>query len=442
MTKNLTEGNPAKLIVLFTIPLLIGNIFQQFYNMTDMVIVGRTLGVNALAAVGCTGSIIFLVLGFTVGLTSGLSIVTAQRFGSHDEAGVRKSLTIGILITLAVTLVLTTVSVLMARPILELMRTPPEIIEDAHDFVVIIFAGMAASMMFNLLSNTIRALGDSKTPLFFLMFTCALNIILDFTFILVFRSGVAGAALATIISQFIAGSLCIVYIKKRLPILHLSRADWNISGWEVLQCAKMAFPMAFQMSIIAIGAVVLQFALNQLGEISVAAFSTAQKIDAIAMLPMNSFGVTMATYTAQNYGAGKIDRIKKGVLQCSIISVSFSIVVGLVNILAGYQLASLFVGSNAPEVSGLVQTYLIINGSQYFLLAMLFIFRFTLQGLGKGVMPTVAGIMELLMRMFAALILSSYFGFAGACWSGPLAWLGACIPLAIAFFTVMRQFST
>jgi len=200
--------------------------------------------------------------------------------------------------------------------------------------------------------------------------------------------------------------------------------------------------MAFQMSIIAIGAVVLQFALNQLGEISVAAFSTAQKIDAIAMLPMNSFGVTMATYTAQNYGAGKIDRIKKGVLQCSIISVSFSIVVGLVNILAGYQLASLFVGSNAPEVSGLVQTYLIINGSQYFLLAMLFIFRFTLQGLGKGVMPTVAGIMELLMRMFAALILSSYFGFAGACWSGPLAWLGACIPLAIAFFTVMRQFST
>ncbi|MCI6464806.1 MAG: MATE family efflux transporter [Faecalicatena sp.] len=441
MTKKMTEGSPAKLIVMFTIPLLIGNIFQQLYSMVDTLIVGRTLGVHALAAVGCTGSISFLILGFAMGVSAGLAIITAQRFGAKDEAGVRRSVAAGAWISLGVTAVLTLISVPLARKILELMRTPPEIIDSAYEYIVVIFWGIIASMLFNFLSNIIRALGDSRTPLLFLIIACILNIILDFALILIAKMGVAGAAWATIIAQMASAVMCLWYIKKKLPILHLKKEDWRVSGWDISQHIKVSMPMGFQMSIIAIGAVVLQFVLNGLGSVAVAAFSAAQRIDQIATQPMNSFGTTMATYGAQNYGAGKIDRIKKGVFQCSLISVGFSIVMGMVNIFAGYQLAGLFVGSGETGVQGMAQTYLQINGAMYFVLALLFIFRFTLQGLGKGFMPTVAGVMELVMRTFAAIFLTSSIGFAGACWASPLAWIGACIPLAGAYFVTVHKLS-
>lgn len=441
MTKKMTEGSPAKLIVMFTIPLLIGNIFQQLYSMVDTLIVGRTLGVHALAAVGCTGSISFLILGFAMGVSAGLAIITAQRFGAKDEAGVRRSVATGAWISLGVTAVLTVLSVPLARKILELMRTPPEIIDSAYDYIVVIFWGIIASMLFNFLSNIIRALGDSRTPLLFLIIACILNIILDFALILIAKMGVAGAAWATIIAQMASAVMCLWYIKKKLPILHLTKDDWRVSGWDIGQHLKVSMPMGFQMSIIAIGAVVLQFVLNGLGSVAVAAFSAAQRIDQIAAQPMNSFGTTMATYGAQNYGAGRIDRIKKGVFQCCLISVGFSIVMGLVNIFAGYQLAGLFVGSGETGVQSMAQTYLQINGAMYFVLALLFIFRFTLQGLGKGFMPTVAGIMELVMRTFAAIFLTTSIGFAGACWASPLAWIGACIPLAAAYFVTIHKLS-
>lgn len=296
-------------------------------------------------------------------------------------------------------------------------------------------------MLFNFLSNIIRALGDSRTPLLFLVIACILNIVLDFGLILGAGMGVAGAAWATIISQMVSGLLCLWYIKKKLPILHLSKDDWKVSGWDMKQHFKISMPMGFQMSIIAIGAVVLQFVLNGLGSAAVAAFSAAQRIDQIAGQPMNSFGTTMATYAAQNYGAGEIGRIKKGVLQCCLISVGFSIAVGLVNIFAGYQMAGFFVGDGERAVQSMAQTYLQINGAMYFVLALLFVFRFTLQGLGKGFMPTVAGVMELLMRTFAAIFLTAAAGFAGACWASPLAWVGACIPLAAAYFLTMRRLS-
>lgn len=439
MTKKMTEGNPAKLIIMFTLPLIIGNIFQQLYSMADTLIVGRTIGVNALAAVGCTGSISFLILGFAMGATSGLAVVTAQRFGARDERGMKRSVAAGIWISLAITIVLTAIAVPLARQILELMQTPPEIIDDAYEYIVIIFGGIIASMLFNLLSNLIRALGDSRTPLLFLIIACLINIGLDFFLILVVGMGVAGAAWATLAAQLVSGILCLLYIKKKLPMLHLSKEDFNVSRWELIQHAKVALPMAFQMSIIAIGAVVLQFVLNGLGAVAVAAFTAAQKIDQIATQPMNSFGTTMSTYTAQNYGAGNIGRIKKGVFQCALISVGFSIVMALINIFAGYQLAGVFVGPDAPEVLMMAQTYLKINGVMYFVLALLFIFRFTLQGLGRGLMPTIAGIMELIMRTFAAIFLAANMGFAGACWASPLAWIGACIPLAIDYFLTIKK---
>jgi len=439
MTKKMTEGSPARLIIVFTIPLLIGNIFQQMYSMADTLIVGRTIGVNALAAVGSTGSISFLILGFAMGATGGLAIITAQRFGAKDERGVRRSVAAGVWISLIITVVLTAVSVPLTRQILELMRTPAEIIDDAYSYIVIIFAGIFASMLFNLLSNIIRALGDSRTPLLFLIVACILNIVLDYLFIRAFHMGVAGAAWATVIAQLISGLLCLIYIKMKLPILHLTREDWRVSGWELAQHARVSLPMGFQMSIIAIGAVVLQFVLNGLGAVAVAAFTAAQKIDQIASQPMNSFGTTMSTYAAQNYGAGKIGRIGKGVFQCCLISVGFSIIMGLINFFAGYRLAGLFVGEGASEVLKMAQIYLRINGAMYWALALLFIFRYTIQGLGRSVMPTVAGIMELLMRTFAAVFLAARMGFAGAAWASPLAWIGACIPLALDYILTIRK---
>lgn len=439
MTKKLTQGSPAKLIFLFTIPLLVGNLFQQLYSMADTLIVGRTIGVNALAAVGCTGSLSFLIIGFAQGMTSGLSIITAQRFGGGDNHGVRKSFAASIVISLMVTVALTAISVPLARPMLELMHTPPEIIEDAYRYIVLIFWGIFASMLFNLLSNIIRALGDSRTPLLFLVVACLLNIGLDFLLILKFQMGVAGAAVATIIAQIVSALLCLVYIMKKLPALRLRREDWKLTGLDFATHAKVGLPMGFQSSIIAIGAVILQFALNNLGASAVAAYTAAQKIDMVATMPMMSFGITMATYAAQNYGAGNIRRIRQGVRQCCIMSVSFSIAIAMVNIFAGKWLTSLFVGAAETEVIAMSHDYLMVNGVPYFILAFLFIFRYTLQGLGKSFVPTLAGIMELLMRTFAAVILSKSLGFIGACMSNPLAWVGACIPLILSYILVIRR---
>ncbi|CUU47170.1 MATE family efflux transporter [Clostridium beijerinckii] len=439
ITRNLTKGNPAKLILLFTIPLLIGNIFQQFYNIADTFIVGRTIGVNALAAVGCTGSIMFLILGFAQGLTSGLSIITAQKFGADDKEGVKKSYFTGIVISMIITIILTTISTILARPILELMNTPVEIVDDAYNFVVVIFIGIIASMFFNFFSNIIRALGDSKTPLIYLVVACILNIILEFAFILIFKMGVTGAACATVIAQGVSALLCMWYIKRNLPILKLRRSDLKLSKETFLEHIKISLPMGFQASIIAIGAIILQFALNSLGATSVAAYTAAQKIDTLATQPMMSFGITMATYTAQNFGAEKIDRIKEGVKKCVFISVAFSIIVGLINTFAGYFLTGIFVGYDQKEVIRLSQIYLTSNGLNYFLLSLLFIYRYTLQGLGQSFIPTVAGIMELLMRTFAAIILSRPLGFLGVCMANPLAWLGACIPLISAYYISIRR---
>ena len=250
--------------------------------------------------------------------------------------------------------------------------------------------------------------------------------------------GVRGAAVATVIAQLVSGLLCIFYIKKSFPPFCLTKNDWKITGNDILSHIRIGLPMGFQSSIIAVGALTLQFALNNLGELSVAAYTAAQKVDAIATMPMMSFGMTMATYTGQNYGAHKINRIRKGVFQCAVISVSFSLAVGLVNILAGHVLAGVFV-TGQPVVVDNAHTFLTINGAFYFILALLFIFRYTLQGLGQSFVPTFAGIMELIMRCIAAMALATTFGYTGACWANPLAWAGSCVPLSIAFFLTMRR---
>jgi putative MATE family efflux protein len=439
MTKNLTVGNPALLILNFAVPLIIGNLFQQFYNMADSIIVGRTIGMNALAAVGCTGSLTFLIVGFMMGFTQGASILTSQRFGADDQRGIRRSFAATIILGLCVTVVLMAVSIAAARPLLHLLRTPENIFEDAYSYLRVIFWGMPTLLLFNVCSNTMRAVGDSRTPLIFLVVACLINVVLDYVFILVFHTGVEGAAYATVIAQFLSGLACIPVIMKKLPILRITKDDWKHVGvYEVIAHLKLALPVGFQMSIIAIGAVTVTFALNTLGTTAVAAFTAGQKIDMLATMPLQSFGSAMTTYAAQNFGARKLDRIKQGVIQCAIMSGGFSLVMGVVFFFNGQQLAGIFLNGENEAVA-MTHTYLKINGSLYLILSLLFNFRQTLQGLGSSVIPTLAGIMELVMRTFAAIILSAMFGFSGICFASPLAWIGAMLPLTIALVVTLKK---
>ncbi|MCM6855089.1 MATE family efflux transporter [Enterococcus durans] len=437
--RDLTKGSPAKLILMFTVPLLIGNVFQQFYDMVDMIIVGQTLGKNALAAVGATGSLTFLIIGFAQGLTAGLAIITAQRYGAKDYRGLKKSFAASVVISLIVTIVLTVLSLVFIHPMLQLMQTPPEIIDQAQTFISIILLGIFASMSFNLLSNVIRALGDSRTPLFFLIIAVIINVVLDLIFIILFGMGVEGAAIATVIAQVSSSVLCLVYIKKKIPLLQLRKKDFSFDKEEIRVHLNAALPMAFQSSIIAIGAIVLQAALNSLGTDVVAAQAAASRIDQFANQPMMSFGIAMATFSAQNYGAKEYGRILKGVKQTLMMSIGFSLVAGATVIFFGHSLMKLFVSSSETRVFELAQTYFNINGSLYWILAILFILRYTLQGLGQSKIPTIAGMMELLMRSFAAIILTGMLGYAGAAAASPLAWAGSVAVLLYSYLRSMKQ---
>lgn len=437
MRQDMTKGSPLKLILMFTLPLLAGNIFQQFYNMADTLIVGRILGMNALAAVGCVGPLMFLMVGAAQGITAGFSIVTTQRVGAKDDDGVRRSFATSILLSIVVTVVLTLLG-FGTRFFLELMQTPPAIIDEAVIYLSIIMFSSASTMLFNLMSNVYRALGDSRTPLYFLILACVLNIVLDIVLIGPFEMGVAGAAVATVVAQIVSGLLCVVVMFRKFPNLRLTKNDFKINKHEISVHLKMGLPMGFQYSIIAIGTLALQFALNNLGELSVAAFTAANKVDSIGTMPLSSVGVAIATYAGQNYGAHRIDRVKKGVTQCIALVLGWSAFSGLCMIFFGRWFASIFVG-NEPAVIDIAGVYLTISGVFHWALGLLFLFRSTLQGVGRSFAPMVASIMELFMRCFASIVFANMFGFVGACWAGPLAWLGALVVLTYSIFSWMRQ---
>lgn len=437
--KDLTVGEPARLIFYFTLPLLAGNVFQQLFGFVDTLIVGRFLGVEALAAVGCTGSLMFLMLGFIGGMTSGFSICTGQRFGAKDFDGVRRSAAFCIVLSFIASIVLTILGVTFCRDLLIAMDTPPEILEGAHSFISIIYGGVLLFVFLQMLTNLIRALGDSKMPTVIQATTLCINILLEPIAIIGLGLGIAGSAGATLVALTLGNILCVIYIKKRVHYLHVRKEDFTFDKKFLLEHLRIGLPMGFQSSIIAIGAVVLQIALNGLGSIAVAAFAAAHRVDGIAVMPMMSFGIAMAAYTAQNFGAKKFERIVEGVKKCVLMSCSFSVLVAVFNIYLGAEIIELFVGAEATQVIEYGRLFLIITGLTYWALALLFIFRFTLQGLGKSFMPTVAGIIELVMRIAAAIFLVKWLGYLGACLAAPMAWIGALIPLAISFFFTARK---
>ncbi|MGO1225105.1 MAG: MATE family efflux transporter, partial [Leuconostoc falkenbergense] len=412
---------------------------QQLYNFSDTLIVGQTLGVKALAAVGATGSIMFLILGFVQGFTAGLSIITSQRYGARDIAGVRKSMASTLLVSGITTVVVTITSLVIVYPLLKLMQTPAEILNQAFVFVAIILAGIFATMGYNVTANALRAVGDSRSPLIYLIIGMVANIILELWFILGLKLGVGGAALATVLAQLISTVFSFWHIYKYSPLLQVTRSDLKWDSKDIRIHLHAGLPMGFQSSIIAIGALVLQGALNTLGTDAVAATTAAQRIDQVATLPLMSFGITMATFAAQNYGARQFDRILIGVKQALVMSMGFGLFMGIIEILFGDLAVMLFVGSGQHEVLNLAQQYFWANGAFYYILSALFIIRYVLQGLNDAKTPTYAGIAELIMRTVAAVVLVGPFGFFGASLANVLAWVGSLVVMIPAYRKIVKN---
>lgn len=439
MVKDLTNGSPLKLILMFSLPLVLGNLFQQFYNMADTIIVGKCLGVNALAAVGATGSLNFLIMGFATGTCSGLTIPVAQFFGAKDEHNVRRCVANSLYVVLAVTVVLTTVTMLSTRQILELMQTPSDIIDGAYDYLIVIFAGMGVTLLYNLLSGILRALGDSKTPLYFLIIASLLNVVLDLVFIQVFHSGVAGAAYATVISQGVAALLCLVYMIWKFPLLRITGADWQYSWSHIRRMLGIGIPMGLQFSITAVGSIILQSAVNSLGSGVVAAISAGSRVQMLLTQPLDTMGITMATYCGQNLGAMRPDRIRTGVRQATWVSLGYSVAAFLISVVAGKQISLLFLDAGEIQIIGEVYRFLMINGVFYPLLSLIYIYRNSLQGLGYAVPAMAAGMFELVGRAAVSFCLVGTLGYTAVCMANPAAWLAADILLLPVYFIAMKR---
>ncbi|MCR5596242.1 MAG: MATE family efflux transporter [Lachnospiraceae bacterium] len=437
--KDLTEGRPAKLILAFSIPVFMGNLFQQFYTIIDTLIVGRVLGEDALAAVGCTSSVNFLVVGFCIGLCSGFSIPVAQKFGAKDYEGMRRCvancLWVGLFFAAAVTV---TVS-LNAHNILRLMKTPSNIIDMAYTYILVIFIGIPMTMLYNVVSGLIRALGDSKTPLVFLIISSLLNIGLDIFFMVQLQMGVFGAALATILSQTIAGIACLIYMICRYPLLRVQKGEWGLDRRIVLNLCNMGIPMGLQYSITAIGGVILQSSVNTLGSEVVAAMTTSGKIGMFFACGFDALGATMTTYGGQNLGARRLDRISEGLRDCLIIGFTYAIVSFVILYFWAAKLAGLFVTDPSAELLYNARLFLLANSASYILLAMVNIFRFLIQGLGYSRLAILAGVAEMIARTLAGMILVPLFGVYGAALASPLAWLFADAFLIPAYYYVKKR---
>ena len=440
MTNDMTTGNPVKLILLFSIPLLIGNIFQQFYSMVDTIIVGRFVGVEALAAVGTTSSMVFLVNGFVMGLTSGFAVLISQKYGAKDEAGVKKAVASSITLSIIATIIVTFISVISAKPLLALMNTPSNIMKDASTYIIILYAGNVAIIFYNMMAAILRALGDSKTPLYFLIVSSVLNIILDLVLIINFKMGVAGAAYATVISQGVSALLCVIYTYKKYKILRLKKEDFKVKKKYYRKHLKVGIPMALQFSITAIGIMTVQSAINIFGSTVIASYAAASKVLQLVMQPATTLGVTMATYCGQNIGAKRYDRIKLGVKKCVQISIITSLISAMVLIFLGKYFVMMFVSNPDAEILSYAQQVLNISAIFFIPLGLIFVYRNALQGIGDSFIPMMAGVYELVARAIVAFTLPKVLEFMGICLADPVAWFAAVIPLAYTYYKREKSF--
>ncbi len=427
MLTNMTEGRPLKLILPFMVPLLIGNIFQQLYNIADIIIVGRTIGVDALAAVGAISPLFMLQVVLTIGLSNGFTVVTGQRYGARDMDGMRRSIATSIFLSGCFVVLIMLIMHLIIEPVLVLMNIPAELAADARSYVMIITDGIVAMMAYNLLSGVMRSLGDSKTPLYFLIISSLVNIVLALVFIMWFGWGVPGSAIALVIAQAISAALCILYIYRKFPQLHIRRRDFQLTWYELWQHLRMGLPMAVQFSVLGLGIIFLQAVCNKFGADMIAGFTTAIRVEQLALQPMISFGIAMAVFTAQNFGARRFDRIREAVKKCSLLALAFSLVAAVLLFAFGREVISIFLDQPHAEVLEAARLYILYTVPCYFFLSQIFIFRNAVQGMGIAMIPMCSGVIELIMRTLSAVYLSKLLGYVGICLAEPIAWISSSV---------------
>lgn len=438
MTKDMTKGSPMKLILGFSIPLFFGFLFQQFYNLVDTIIVGRFLGTENLAAVGATGSVNFLIIGFCMGVCSGFAIPVSHKFGAGDHAGMRRVVANCVWLSIGFALFMTLLTTIACRYILVAMRTPGNIIDASYSYIWVIFLGIPVTFLYNMTSGIIRAMGDSRTPVIFLLMSSFINIGLDMFFIVNLQWDVQGAAWATVISQGISGLCCLLFIMKKFEILKIQKEEWAPNKHLMGTLCSMGVPMGLQYSITAIGSVILQSATNTLGSDAVAAVTAAGRINSFLACPFDAFGSTMATYGGQNVGAGKLERIGAGLKSCVRLGAGYSVIALLVAIFLGRPLATLFLDASEAVIIDNVRFFLICATAFYFPLALVNIVRFLIQGMGFPTFAILAGVFEMAARTMAGFALVPLFGFTGVCFGSPAAWVFADIFLIPAYFHVKK----
>ncbi len=439
LTRNLTEGSPLKLIIAFAIPMILGNLFQQLYNFVDTMIVGHFLGVEALAGVGATGSINFLIIGCCMGMCSGFAIPVAQRFGAQDYVALRKYVANALYLSLIFSVSIAVVVSILCRHILEWMRTPDDVIEYSYVYILTLFIAIPVTFLYNILAGIIRAVGDSKTPLIFLIISTFINVGLDYLFIATFNMGVFGAALATVISQFISGIMCVVVIVKKFDVLHVSGAEWKADTNIMGHLVAMGLPMGLQYSITAIGSVILQSSVNMLGAISVAAVTAASKVNMLFLCVLDALGASMATYGGQNLGAGKIDRIRQGTKAAVLIGFAYSLFAFVAVIFVRVPLIKMFTDKPIPEMVDKAALHVLVTTGCLSLLIFVNVLRFLIQGLGFSKSAIIAGVLEMIARTIAGMIFIPLWGFVGSCVASPFAWLLADCFLVPAYIYVVKK---
>ncbi|MCH5263471.1 MAG: MATE family efflux transporter [Lachnospiraceae bacterium] len=439
MEKDMTKGSPMRLILGFAVPLLFGLIFQQFYSMVDTIIVGKYLGVDALAAVGATGSVNFLIIGFCMGVCSGFAIPVAQEFGARHEENMRRYVANCVWLSVIFALVMTVLVAILCRPILQVMRTPANIIDSSYNYIFIIFLGIPITYLYNMTAAILRSLGDSKTPVIFLVMAAVLNIFLDLLCIIVFQMGVAGAAVATVVSQAVAGICCLIFMHKKFSILHLTRDEWKWNHQFVGKLCGMGIPMGLQYSITAVGSVVLQSAVNGIGSGAVAAVTAGGKLNLMLVCPFDAMGSTMATYGGQNVGAGELERVDQGLKSCVILGIIYALIAAAVIYIAGRYLLLLFLDAGETAILDNAYTFIRTNAAFFIFLALVNIVRFLIQGMGYSKLAVFAGAFEMLARGLMGFALVPMFGFRAVCFANPLAWVFADIFLIPAYIHVRKK---
>ena len=430
MSNSMTQGNPLKVMLQFAFPLLIGNLLQQTYNIIDAAIVGQSLGAQALASVGASTSVQFLVLGFCMGSCTGFGIPVAKYFGAGDLKHMKNIIFNGAVLTAVIAVIITVLCTLLCPWILQVLSVHSDIYANAYSYLMIIFLGLPFTLLYNYLSSILRAVGDSRTPFLFLAFSAVLNIFLDLFFILVAGWGCAGAAFATIAAQAISGILCLIVIIRRMEVLWLSKENRVVRGDSITELLQMGLPTGLQFSITAIGSMVMQSANNGLGGDYVSAFTAGAKLKQFTMCPFDAIATSVSVFCSQNYGAGKIDRIHKGLRQGIAVGVGYGLFAGLILIFAGRPLSMIFVSKDASGVLDASAKYLRCMGYFYWSLGILNVTRMVTQGLGHSGRAFFSGVMEMIARTIVSLGFVEAFGYTAICFADQTAWIAACCYIA------------